>query len=202
MISMYLDESDSNMYSDVHESATSLQQADVLPPIPTAESFRHQRPSHSFAVDLSLDTSSFHVTNVQAADVQQYRDASASGHSEVKQEWNDASSSIELPGLAHHVSLGNMSQSESSHVANEEIGTHSVQHKADRDGPEIFSKSDGVVEWIASRDATEHSRQPILMSTETGIPLYFEVPPLLRWLESRGLNLPPEMARHYYNMFK
>jgi len=130
------------------------------------------------------------MTNVRAEDMQQTDHFNGSNETSSRFSQSDQQDSAELPGLVHHTALKNISHaSDISDASRIRIGTKK----------EPFN---GVVEWVASRDATEHSRQPLLMSTETGVPLYFEVPPLLRWLEGRGLNLPPEMARHYYKMFK
>ena len=198
MVNVYLDDSTDNVYSDKHvpHSAGVLQPDHAqLPPVPTAESFRRKHPSHSFAITLKLDMSSFHVTNVRAAGIQHKQDRKVVTRDQSAQ---SVCESIELSGLTHHTSLRNSSQPTDSVVC-QGVNKLDAFNRNDKSPNHI---NNGVVEWIASRDATEHTRRPVFMSTETGVPLYFEVPPLLRWLEGRGLNLPPEMARHYYNVFK
>jgi hypothetical protein len=55
-------------------------------------------------------------------------------------------------------------------------------------------------DWVTTRDVTERSMQPLLLSTSTATPILFKVPPLLRWLEQLGL--AQEVARMYYTTFR
>ena len=54
--------------------------------------------------------------------------------------------------------------------------------------------------WEAKRDVVSRSRQPLLVSHSTGHALFFEVPPVLRWLETlcdaHGRDVGWEMGAH------